>query len=290
MNTHYTPATAGRVAYAGKETLLEPAHDWYHGLGRFQETDFESTAPIKRGYDFLTTTIAFQRVVIPSAILGYGMDTFDAVVEFTGAPLSNATGSADTIMERVHDADFGETVETKLVGFGNVSARPIRLTGTGTLAGEHDLYVTLSPTQESRGLARFHADEHGTSGWVDSKVELAPLFELRPRSGDPSLFVDTGVTPIPGFPMGLTSDSGPWTFVPPSPKALEYRSLGQTLYYPDGVVIVAEAAGAKVSREQIDRLLTEYLESPKSDTGELTPGLESLLGLLFSLCSKQSPM
>lgn len=279
MTLTHTPATEGRLAYAGRRALPDPEHPWYQGQGPLK-LEAPTDHPIKQGFDFLRTSVAFQRVRIPAVLLGHGMDGFDEIVEFTGAPLSGRTGEADTIMERTTPGHFGDVIPTKLVGFGNVSTSPITLTGTGTLAGDYMLYVTLSPTRESLGTACFHSDD-GVNGWVDSKVELAPLFELRPLDGQDSLFIDTGVTPIPGFPMGLTSDSGAWTMIPPTARSLEFSDLGQTIYYPGGVLVMADNAG--VDRVEIHRLLREY--SHTSDPATKDRILREL-GPEVSVCDK----
>lgn len=196
---------------------------------------------IPRGLDFLTTVCAQQRITIPPKLLGGGRGKpFDEMVTFVGAPLTPAHGNADTVMERLEDAVLGEPVETRLAAFLNVSAAPIRVQiGRGEPV-YFDVYVTLSPTEKSPGKTVFESKD-GISGTFKSEVSLSPLFELRPLGGGKSLFIDTGKTPVPGFPMRLGSAGGKWSRRPAQVNAV--RSFGGTsLFYTSEVMI--EAFGA----------------------------------------------
>jgi len=191
-----------------------------------------------RGLDFLTTITAKQRITIPAKNFSVLEEDFDDMVNFVGASLRPAYGNADTIMERLDDVTFGKPVRTRLVAFSNVSAAPIRLVFRESGPKYFDLYVTLSPSTESPGET-IYKTEDGQSGIFDSKVSLLPLFELRPLGGGTSFFVDTGITPVPGFPMRLGTTGGRWTLKAPS--ALAVRSFsGTTLYYEGEVIIKAE--------------------------------------------------
>lgn len=194
---------------------------------------------IGRGFDFLTTIRAEQRIEVPADLLATGMEAFHETVTFVHAPLSPPMGNADTIMERLGDAVFGEPVETRLAAFANVSAAPIRLSGNGRVAGYYDLYVTLSPTTASPGRTTYHSED-GLSGTFLSELSLSPLFELRPLDGGESIWVDTGVVPIPGFPMRLGSADGRWTMEAPNPNVVRMFG-GPSLFY-DGVVVIQTTA------------------------------------------------
>lgn len=175
------------------------------------------------------------------------MVAFAESITFVGAPLDPPVGNADTVMERLEDGKIGAEIPTRLVAFANVSAAPIRLAGSGRLAGYYDLYVTLSPVVESPGRSIFRSDD-GVSGTFESELSLSPLFELRPLGGGDSIFVDTGVTPIPGFPMRLGSAGGAWSRRPTSEAAVGgFRS--RALFYPGAVSIRAtrDAQDAPVS-------------------------------------------
>ena len=116
-------ATEGRVDYLQRTTLTPYGYEW---LQRpiLQEPDYQPdpNADIQRGFDFLATRVAFQAIRLPAELLGPGMEPFDEVVRFVGAPLAGSIGAADTVMERLEPATFGESVRTQLVGFGNVTA------------------------------------------------------------------------------------------------------------------------------------------------------------------------
>jgi len=192
----------------------------------------ESISP---GLDYLTTIVAKQRIVIPANVLGSTGEDFDEMVTFIGAPLSQPVGNADTIMERLEPALLGKPTRTRLVAFANVSAAPVRIQAKGDDPVYFDIYVTLSPTMESPGETIFNSED-GISGTFESKVSLSPLFELRPLGGGGSIFIDTGMTPIPGFPMRLGSTGGKWSQIAPSQNAVRAFG-GSTLYYPSEVLI-----------------------------------------------------
>lgn len=286
MTTAALPdATAGRIDYLKKTSLHPEGMEWYQ-RPLMQPPDLgRGTGDIARGFDFLTTLVAFQRLQVPASMLGPGMEPFDELVEFRGAPLADNIGTADTIMERLEDATFGKEVVTQLVGFGNVSARPITLRGSGQMAGDYHLFVTLSPTAPSFGRATYHSDDGGLSGWVDSEVSLAPLFELRPVGGGTSVYVDTGVMPMPGFPMGLTSDSSRWTRASSKIGAPAWEGEGESLHFPDMVLIVAKDQGIADKREldHIRSVLQAYLlpeghPDRVTDIGRALPNLTSCCG------------
>jgi hypothetical protein len=62
------------------------------------------------------------------------------------------------------------------------------------------------------------------------------MFELRPLGKGHSIVIDTGKTPIPGFPMRLGSTGGTWTRQAPTQKAVRHYG-GQTLFYSGEVLI-----------------------------------------------------
>lgn len=288
-------ATAGRLDYLRRTSLAAEGMEWLQRpllappvLGAASEAD------IARGFDFLTTDVAFQRIRVPAEMLGEGMESFDEVVRFEGAPLSPSTGNADTIMERLDDATFGTPVRTQLVGFGNVSSAPIELRGTGFMAGRYHVYVTLSPTSPSYGQAVYRSGDDGANGWVDSTVSLTPLFELRPVDGGDSIFVDTGVTPIPGFPMSLTSDSGRWSRVPTHVDEVAWTRTGESLFYPEPVLILATGAVQDVDPMEVDvrAEITEVLRRhalPAEHPDHIgdVPGSLSHMGFQ-SMCAKSA--
>lgn len=216
---------------------------------------------IPRGLDFLTTVRAQQWIELPAEMLGPNMEPFREMVVFIGAQLDPPVGNADTVMERLEAGEIGAKIPTRLAAFANVSAAPIELVGTGPLAGFYDLYVTLSPTAESPGTTVYESSD-GISGTFTSEVSLSPLFELRPLGGGKSIFVDTGETPLPGFPMRLGSTDGAWSRRSPLKNAARHFS-GQTLFYTSGVLITARrgddgqtiAACAKQQAELPDALI-----------------------------------
>jgi hypothetical protein len=236
-------ATVGRQEFLRRSNFSAVGMAWLQTQA-LQVPSFPPApdADVRRGYDFLYTHAAFQRIRIPGELLGQGMESFDQIVRFDGAPLSKNTGNADTIMERLEDASFGQRIQTRLVGFGNVSHRPIELRGTGPMAGLYTLFVTLSPSMSSPGSAIYYSqDESGDSGWANSEISLAPLFELRPLDGRESIFIDTGRTALPGFPMDLVSDSGAWQRHPVSPQDVQWDMAGQSLFWPEMLYIIARS-------------------------------------------------
>lgn len=283
-------ATRGRVDYLQRTPLTPDGYEW---LQRpiLQAPDYQPDpdADVQRGFDFLVTRVAFQAIKIPAEMLGPGMEPFDEIVRFVGAPLAGSVGSSDTIMERMTPARFGQTVRTQLVGFGNVTAEPIELRGTGELAGRYHIYVTLSPTLPSFGEATYHADdESGTSGWVDSKVSLAPLFELRPVDGEGSIFIDTGITPIPNFPMELTSDSSRWMRKAPAGKGMAWP-VGESLHYPESVLIIAQDRAAEVDVAEVKELMFNLANLPPNHP-DGTKQIRDALPYVISACAKDSPV
>lgn len=188
-------------------------------------------------------------------------------------------------MERLEDAQWGQKVATRLVGFGNMSARPIELKGSGALAGHYDLYVTLSPSLQSPGSAIYFSDDGGESGWVTSEISLSPLFELRPVDGGDSLFIDTGRVPIPGFPMDLVSDGGRWNRRPLAPSDVGWEMAGQSLYYPDALHIIARDRDLAPLRTdaEMKAAIQEYLDR-RAAGGE--PDKDELMHGFQAMCEK----
>jgi len=281
-------ATVGRLEFLRQSNFTAVGMAWLQNQA-LEVPQFPPApdADIRRGYDFLYTKIAFQRIRIPADLLGPGMESFDQVVQFDGAPLSKNTGNADTIMERLEDATYGEQIKTRLVGFGNVSAHPIELKGTGPMAGQYTLYVTLSPSMSSPGRATYYTTDDGMSGYANSEISLAPLFELRPLDGRESIFIDTGRTPLPGFPMDLVSDSGPWQRHPVSPEDVRWDMAGQSLFWPEDLYILARSRnpvrdGAPEDYRtdtQIKEDVRRYVSDPDrdpSDASEVLRGLQAM--------------
>jgi hypothetical protein len=204
----------------------------------------QSAKSVRPGLDYLATIVAQQRIVIPGERLGGASEDFDEMVTFVGAPLSPPVGNADTIMERLEEVEFGRPIKTRLVAFANVSAAPIRMQIGDDEPVYFDLYVTLSPTEESPGETVYRSQD-GQSGVFESEISLSPLFELRPlgRKGE-SIFIDTGRTPLPGFPMRLGSTGGTWSRTPLTERAV--RSFGgESLFYSNEVLIKAFDADGK---------------------------------------------
>jgi hypothetical protein len=145
----------------------------------------QSAKSVRPGLDYLATIVAQQRIVIPGERLGGASEDFDEMVTFVGAPLSPPVGNADTIMERLEEVEFGRPIKTRLVAFANVSAAPIRMQIGDDEPVYFDLYVTLSPTEESPGETVYRSQD-GQSGVFESEISLSPLFELRPlgRKGE----------------------------------------------------------------------------------------------------------
>jgi hypothetical protein len=196
---------------------------------------------IFKGQDFLHTVRSDQYVELSPDLLGPKMELFSEFVTLIGIPLNPAVGNADTIMERLEDAEPDRAVPTKIVAFANMSAAPVKLKGTGALAGYYDLYVTLSPKRDSPGetIYRFNGDGGGT---FESKAEFWPLFELRPLGGGKSIFIDTGEAKVPGFPMNIGSAGGRWTTRPPTPHAaIGFRA--KPFFYEGEVLITAQREG-----------------------------------------------
>lgn len=284
-------ATVGRQEFLRRSNFTAVGMAWLQTQAlEVPEFPPAPDADIRRGYDFLYTKIAFQRIRIPADLLGPGMEPFDEIVQFDGAPLSKNTGNADTIMERLEDATYGQQITTRLVGFGNVSAKPIELRGTGPMAGLYTLYVTLSPSTSSPGRATYYTNDGGMSGWANSEISLSPLFELRPVDGRESIFIDTGRTPLPGFPMDLVSDSGPWQRHPVSPQDVRWDMAGQTLFWPEDLYILArsrnpERDGAPEDYRtdaQIKADVKEYIENPDRDPSDASRVLRGLQ----AMCNK----
>ncbi|HEX8362737.1 MAG TPA: hypothetical protein VF613_21625 [Longimicrobium sp.] len=196
---------------------------------------------ISRGLDYLTTIRSDQYIELAPEQLGEGMERFSETVTLIGIPLSPPVGNADTIMERVDDGEIGRAIPTRLVAFANMSAAPIKLEGKGRLTGYYDLYVTLSPTKESPGRTIYYSDD-GSSGTFESIATFWPLFELRPLGGGESIFVDTGTTPVPGFPMSIGSAGGTWSLEPPTQNSVRgFRA--KPFFYTGEVIITAKRAG-----------------------------------------------
>jgi hypothetical protein len=210
------------------------------------ESSVEPTI-IPRGLDFLTTIRSDQYIELSSELLGSGMEVFRETVTLIGAPLRPPIGNADTVMERMEDGEAGKEILTRLVAFANVSAAPIKLNGTGPLAGYYDLYVTLSPSVESTGRSIYYTSidqfKNGGKGKFESVATFWPLFELRPLGGQKeSIFVDTGKTPVPGFPMNIGSAGGEWSFKPPMVNAVRsFRAKG--FFYHGEIIITAKRDG-----------------------------------------------
>jgi len=283
-------ATLGRREFLRRSNFTALDYAWLQTQALAVPSFPPSDAPIRRGYDFLYTDIAYQRIRIPSELLGEGMEPFDEYVEFTGAPLSKNVGNSDTIMERLEDAQWEQKIKTRLAGFGNMSARPVELRGTGALAGRYDIYVTLSPSIESPGTAIYFTEDGGQSGWVTSEISLSPLFELRPVDGGESLFVDTGVIPIPGFPMDLVSDGGRWQRHPISPADVSWDMAGQSLYYPDPLLILARDRGVDSGRTDAEmkadlrEFITRKANGEEVDKDQLMDGFQAMCSKTQAHC------
>jgi hypothetical protein len=157
----------------------------------------------------------------------------------------------------------------------------------GELAGRYHIYVTLSPTLPSFGEATYYADdESGTSGWVDSKVSLAPLFELRPVDGGESIFIDTGITPIPNFPMELTSDSSRWMRKAPAGKGMAWP-VGESLHYPESVLIIAQERAAEVDVAEVKAVIFNLANLPPNHP-DGTKQIRDALPYVISACAKDA--
>lgn len=220
--------TRGRLRYLEQAEIVAQGPDWWQA----------TTPPEEAGrLDYLSTIEAWQRVEVPQELLGEGMEPFREAIHFLGAPLADLIGNADTVMERRGKLIPEEPVETRLVAFGNVSAKPINLEGRGALAGAYHLFVTLSPTQESPGEMTFFAD-NDLGGTFRSTVSLAPLFELRPVAGGDSIYVDTAQIELPGFPMELASSGGHWARRPDRSDAIGEPDA--SLFYPGKVSIITQ--------------------------------------------------
>jgi hypothetical protein len=221
-------ATEGRQKYLDEVGLKRQGPDWWQAVDPPGE-------PAR--LDYLATTDAWQRVEVPQTLLGEDMEPFRETVHFLGAPLAEAIGNADTVMERRGEFSLNTPVETRLVAFGNVSRKPIELRGDGSFAGQYRLFVTLSPTQESPGEMTFDADGD-LGGTFHSRVSLARLFELRPLGGGNSVFVDTAQVELPGFPMELASSGGHWTRRPDRADAV--GEVDTSMFYPGEISIITQ--------------------------------------------------
>jgi hypothetical protein len=195
---------------------------------------------IPRGQDFLTTIRSDQYIEISSEQLGRGMEHFAEMITLVGAPLQPPIGNTDTIMERLEEGEVGKAIPTRLAAFANVSAAPIKLKGSGRLAGYYDFYATLSPTRESVGEVTYYSDD-GISGTFESRSTFWPLFELRPLGGGESIFVDTGTVKVPGFPMNIGSTGGRWSTKPSLPNAVRsFKARG--IFYIGELIITVKRA------------------------------------------------
>lgn len=231
--------TKGRLRYLEQAEIRHEGPSWWQA----------PSPPEEAGrLDYLTTIEAWQRVEVPIELLGEEMEPFREQIHFLGAPLAEAIGNADTVMERRGEFVLDEPVETRLVAFGNVSAKPIELEGKGALAGVYHLFVTLSPTAESPGEMTFFADSD-QGGTFRSTVSLAPLFELRPIEGGESIYVDTAQIELPGFPMELASSGGLWAKQPDRRDAI--GEVEASVFYPGTVSIITQklVPGPKGSTE-----------------------------------------
>lgn len=220
--------TRGRLRYLEQAGIERTGPNWWQA----------PVPPEDAGrLDYLTTLDAWQRVEVPKEMLGEGMEPYREAVDFLGAPLADAIGNADTVMERRGEFVLDDPVATRLVAFGNVSEKPIELKGEGELAGAYHLFVTLSPTEESPGEMTFFADSD-LGGTFRSTISLAPLFELRPVTGGDSIYVDTAQVELPGFPMELASSGGHWAQKPARPDAI--GEVDASLFYPGKVSIITQ--------------------------------------------------
>jgi hypothetical protein len=205
-----------------------------------------NSSHIPKGQDYLTTIRSDQYIELSPELLGPNMEGFHETVTLIGIPLNPPMGNADTVMERLRDGKAGEEIPTRLVAFANMSAAPIKLNGTGRLAGYYDLYATLSPAAESPGHTIYSLKEDD-GGTFESTASFWPLFELRPLGGGDSIFVDTGTHPVPGFPMNIGSAGGRWSFKPPFANAVRsFRS--KPFFYHGEIVITAKREGQTLAK------------------------------------------
>ncbi|HEY2953859.1 MAG TPA: hypothetical protein VGK89_01275 [Candidatus Eisenbacteria bacterium] len=185
-----------------------------------------ASGTIPRGTDFLCTIRSDRYIELPPELFGPGMDGFRETVTLIGATLFPRIGNTDTIVERLVDGEIGREIPTRHAALSQVSAAPLRLDGHSQAAGYYDLYLTLSPSAESPGRV-VYSSRDGIGGTFESQAVLWPLFELRPLGGGPSIFVDAGKAPVPGFPMTLRCRGAAWSRTPDAPNAVRgFRSRG----------------------------------------------------------------
>lgn len=205
---------------------------------------------VPKGLDALMTIRSDQYIELSPDLIGPKMKLFTEKIAMIGFPLDPPFGNADTIMERLEDAEHGKTIKSRLVAFANVSAAPVLLEGDSAMAGYYDLYATLSPTKESPGEMTFYFDSD-TGGHFDSIAEFWPKFELRPLGGGKSIFIDTGEDSVPGFPMNVGQSGGGWSFIPTTKTSTRGYRVKQ-MYYNDVVVITANREGQITAERKME--------------------------------------
>ena len=172
-----------------------------------------TTTVIYSGVDYLGTHWAYQRLQIPEGTLGPGTHAFDDMVYFQEVLLNPGVNNVDTVMLRTEDVPVGGTTPVVLLDFANETVAPIVV---GSDFGDQEYHITarLSPTVTSGGFVTINAD-----GTYESSTSLSPELTLqRIEDGAPvgsPIVIDTGVTPLPGYPVYLTSVGGEWTETPP---------------------------------------------------------------------------
>lgn len=186
---------------------------------------------IARGFDFFSTICGCLRITISSGQEGGIGKGVNEIVTFIGANMKPAMGDADIIIERLEDAEIGKYARFRMLTLAIVSAAPVRIPMENGSAAFFDLYLTLSLTQQSRGKVAYFSDD-GQSGTFVAASTIIPLVELRPLGGGHSIFVDTGVTRLPSFPIELGISEGRWSRQPDTDYAVRYFD-GGTVFYRD---------------------------------------------------------
>ncbi len=190
----------------------------------------EDSKVIYTGVDYLGTDWAYQRLQIPAGTLGPGTHAFDEMVYFQEVLLNPGVNNVDTVMLRTKDIPVGGTTPVVLLDFANETVDPIQVSSD---FGDQSYHITarLSPTVTSGGFITILAD-----GTYQSSTSLSPQltlqrFENGGAVGAP-IVIDTGVTPLPGYPVYLTSVDGEWTDTPPPGRYTD--ELTSNFFYNNG--------------------------------------------------------
>ena len=214
--------------------LGEPSSHNSKILGAFKSLDkFEDGLIVEAGADYLGTASAVQHFRIPANTFAPETEAFDEMVDFEGAPFNPQHDNVDTIMVRTENVSVPGTTPVRLIRFANKTVEPIRIhSNLGDL--EYSIIARLSPTKESGGFITILSN-----GTYRSTTSLYPLLEFQrvqegKAVGEP-MFIDTAITPVPGFPFYLASEGGKWVTSPPEENRLA-TDMSSNFFYNNGSI------------------------------------------------------